>query len=42
MALDIGRVQGTPIDIVDPEPVEVIYPNTVYHRMTAMEYIQTR
>jgi NAD-dependent deacetylase len=40
MALEIAHLQGTPIEIVDPDPVPLRYPNAVYHRMTAMEYIQ--
>jgi NAD-dependent deacetylase len=37
MALDIARQRGTPIEIVDPDPVEVYYANVTYHEMTAMD-----
>lgn len=40
MALDVARAQHTPIEIVDPEPVNVHYEGTTYHAMTASEYIQ--
>jgi NAD-dependent deacetylase len=40
MALEVARRRGTPIDIVDPDPVDVGYDNTTYHRMTALEYIE--
>jgi len=40
MALDIARSKNLPIEIVDPEPVEVNYPKVSYHAMTALEYIR--
>ena len=40
MALDIARSQGTPIDVVDPDPTHVFHPNVTYHKMTALEYVQ--
>jgi NAD-dependent deacetylase len=40
MALEVARRRGIPIDIVDPDPVDVGYDNTTYHRMTALEYIE--
>lgn len=40
MALDVARAQGIPIDIVDPEPVDVGLSNATYHAMTALEYTQ--
>lgn len=40
MALDIARMKSTPIEIVDPKPVETYYENTTYHAMTALEYIE--
>lgn len=39
MALEIATSNNTPVEIVDPEPVPVNYPNTTYHKMTASEYI---
>ncbi len=41
MALEIARTQNTPIEIVDPEPVPVHYPQVTYHRKTALDYINT-
>lgn len=40
MALDVARAQNTPIEIVDPKPVDVHYDGARYHAMTALEYIQ--
>lgn len=40
MALDIARSQGTPIDVVDPDPTHVFHSNVTYHKMTALEYVQ--
>ena len=39
MALDIARYHHIPIEIVDPEPCQVMHPNVQYHKMTASEYI---
>ncbi len=39
MALDIAKQQNTPIEIVDPNPVEVRYDNVTYHQTTALQYI---
>jgi NAD-dependent deacetylase len=41
MALDIARGRDIPIEIVDPDPVDVGYWNATYHRLTAREYIDT-
>jgi NAD-dependent deacetylase len=40
MALEIAASQNTPIDIVDPEPVDVGYRHAHYHPMTAANYIK--
>jgi len=40
MALDIARNKNIPIEIVDPEPVSVNFPNVTYHEMTALNYIR--
>ena len=40
MALDAARLRGIPIEVVDPDPVETWYPNTTYHQMTALDYIE--
>lgn len=40
MALDIARSQGTPIEVVDPDPTHVFHSNVTYHKMTALEYVQ--
>lgn len=40
MALDIARLRDIPIEIVDPEPVDVGYAQTTYHRMTARTFIE--
>jgi len=39
MALDIAFSMNTPIEIVDPNPVNVNYEKTTYHKMKASEYI---
>jgi len=39
MALQIARTRLIPVDIVDPDPVDVGYARCTYHRMTALEYI---
>ncbi|ARN74575.1 SIR2 family NAD-dependent protein deacylase [Oceanicoccus sagamiensis] len=41
MALEIAYQKNTPIDIIDPEPVTINYPNANYHIMTALEYINS-
>ncbi len=40
MALDIAVTNAISIEIVDPEPVQLNYPNVRYHRMEASEYIK--
>ena len=40
MALEIARSRGTPVEIVDPEPVAINYPEVTYHQMKASEYIR--
>ncbi len=40
MGLDIARSQGTPIEVVDPDPTHVFHPNVTYHKLTALEYVQ--
>ncbi|TMO59368.1 SIR2 family NAD-dependent protein deacylase [Pseudoalteromonas aurantia] len=39
IALDIARQRSIPIEIVDPDPVHVLYDQVQYHQMTALEYI---
>jgi NAD-dependent deacetylase len=39
MALRTALEQGIPIEIVDPDPVEVNLPKVTYHRQKASEYI---
>jgi len=41
IALDIAMRNQIPIEIVDPNPVHIVYANTQYHTMTASDYIQT-
>jgi NAD-dependent deacetylase len=41
MALEIAAGNKTPIEIVDPEPTALNYPDVIYHRMKAAEYIKT-
>lgn len=41
MALDIAVQNNIPIEIVDPKPVKIIQNRVKYHRMTALEYIQS-
>jgi NAD-dependent deacetylase len=42
MALDIARSRMIPIEVVDPDPVDVGYTLATYHHMTALEYIEDR
>ena len=42
IALEIAMANNIPIEIVDPEPVEVAYSNTKYHQLTAIEYCKMR
>lgn len=39
MALEIARKQNTPIEIVDPKPVNIPYSNATIHTMTASTYV---
>ncbi len=39
MALDIAMQNKIDVEVVDPNPVILPYAKVVYHRMTAMEYI---
>lgn len=40
MALDIARQRAIPVEVVDPEPVDVGFSLCTYHRMTALQYIE--
>lgn len=40
MALDTARFNQIPVEVVDPEPTVVFYPNAEYHQMTARDYIE--
>ena len=40
MALNIAMHNNTPVEIVDPNPVEIRYPHVSYHQMKASEYIE--
>ena len=40
MALQVAVSQRLPIEIVDPNPVDVGYAGATYHKMRALEYIQ--
>ena len=42
IALEIAMANGIPIEIVDPKPVKINYPNVRYHELTAVEYCQLR
>ena len=39
MALEIAVQRHIPVEIVDPQPVEIPYHNVTYHSMTALAYI---
>ena len=39
MALEIAMQRHIPVEIVDPQPVEIPYHNVTYHPMTALAYI---
>jgi NAD-dependent deacetylase len=41
MALDIAVAQSKPIEVVDPQPVQIDYSQVTYHQMTALDYIRT-
>ena len=41
IALRMGVARRIPIDIVDPEPVDLGVPDITYHAMTAAAYIET-
>ena len=38
IALEIAIEKNLPIEIVDPNPIEIQYSNIVYHKMNASEY----
>lgn len=40
MALEIAMQKNVPIEIVDPDPVELPYHNVTYHPMTALAYVE--
>lgn len=40
IALQIAAYYNIPVEVVDPEPVLISYPNVTYHKMSALEYIQ--
>lgn len=42
IALDIARRLATPIEIVDPSPVPIVYPDVTYHQCTASEFVNTQ
>jgi len=39
MALETAVRYGTPVEVVDPNPIPIHYENVVYHKMKASEYI---
>ena len=41
MALETAIAFQTPIEIVDPDPVEIDYERITYHKMTALTYINS-
>ncbi len=41
MALEIAASNRIEIEIVDPKPVRIAYDKVVYHKMTALEYINS-
>lgn len=41
LALDVARSRAIPVEVVDPNPVDIGYALCTYHRMTALEYIAT-
>ena len=42
IALEIAMTNRIPIEIVDPKPIKINYPNVKYHELTAVEYSQYR
>jgi len=39
MALETAMAFQIPIEIVDPDPIEIDYKKTAYQKMTALEYV---
>jgi NAD-dependent deacetylase len=39
IALNHALGNGTPVEVVDPNPVEISYPDVTYHVMTGSEYV---
>ncbi len=42
MALEIAHHRNIPVEVVDPEPVRINFPNITYHSLTAEQYIELR
>jgi NAD-dependent deacetylase len=40
MAVEIALKKQIPIEIVDPEPITINYPDVTYHRMNASDYVR--
>jgi NAD-dependent deacetylase len=40
IALEIARDNRIPIEIVDPNPIQVMHANAIYHRMKACDYVK--
>ena len=39
IALQYAHMRALPVEIVDPHPVRIPYPNVTYHEMTGSEYV---
>ena len=42
IALTIAQQMNKPIEIVDPNPIQLPYKQVIYHRMKASDYVQAR
>lgn len=40
IALYHANERHIPVEVVDPQPISILYPDVTYHRMTASEYVR--
>jgi NAD-dependent deacetylase len=39
IALNYAHRNGIPVEVVDPSPVQIPYPDVIYHEMAGSEYV---
>ena len=39
IALNVAYHNGIPVEVVDPNPVRISYPDVTYHEMAGSEYV---